>query len=107
MKKLLMITALAMVASAPVMAEGYGKGPGRHRNPERKLEMMFKRHDTNKDGVIAKDEFLKGAEERFEKIDLDSDGKVTKEEAKKHAEEMREKFKKMREERNASSLDEE
>ena len=78
MKKLLMLTALTMVAGVPAaLAQGPGngmmdgKGP-RHKDPERMIEMIFQRHDTNKDGKISKDEFMKEAEERFASMDADS-----------------------------------
>ena len=105
MKKLLMLTALTMVAGAgTALAQGPGngsmdgKGP-RHKNPERMIEMIFKRHDTNEDGKISKDEFMKEAEERFAKMDADSDDQITREEAKAHAEKMKEQYQKRMEER--------
>jgi hypothetical protein len=106
MKKLLMLTALAMVASAPVMAERGPNGDRDGRGPgdggKRMGEMMFKQHDTNNDGVITKEEFMKTVEARFDKMDADSDGKVTKEEVKKHGDEMKKKFEEMREKREES-----
>lgn len=73
MNKFLMlgIAAVSMAVAAPAMAEApkhKGKGD------------IFAYHDTNKDGVITKDEFLAKAEERFGMLDTNGDGQVTKEE---------------------------
>jgi hypothetical protein len=38
--------------------------------------------DTNKDGMVSKDEFMAAHEKRFEKIDADSDGALSREELK-------------------------
>ncbi|MCK5384824.1 MAG: hypothetical protein KAJ29_04555 [Alphaproteobacteria bacterium] len=96
MKRFLMLTALAMVAAAPVvMAEGYGDGRGSGGHGGRgvqMLKMLFRHHDVDKDGVITKYEFLKVSKERFERMDADSDGKVTGEEAKEHAKKMKKRF---------------
>ncbi len=106
-----MLSALAMVVSAPVMAEGWGKGEGkgkgpRHGDPEKMIEMMFNQHDSDNDGAISKAEFLQNAEKRFVEIDADKDGNITKEEAKAHAvqkrEQMKEKFEKMKKSREES-----
>lgn len=104
MKKLLMLSALAMGVGMPVaMAEGgpNGKGPG--GRGAYMLQKLFQHHDADKDGVITKAEFLEVAEKRFAEMDADSDGKITKEEAKAHGQEMKEKFEKRREERRDRS----
>ncbi len=36
--------------------------------------------DTNKDGAISKDEFMKQGEERFKRMDKNNDGKIDKSE---------------------------
>lgn len=103
MKKLLLLTAVGLVMqAAPVFAE---EGVGGNAVPPHKKEHM-KKHDTNGDGVISKDEFLSFAEERFGKMDTNGDGTITKDEAqaahkgkKEKMEEMREKFKEKRQER--------
>ena len=90
MKKLLMLSALAMVAAMPVaMAEGFGGGHeggkglrGSGGKGQQMLVMMFKRHDMNNDGIITKGEFLTVAEKRFVQVDADNNGEVTREEAK-------------------------
>lgn len=104
MKKLLLLTAVGLVMqAAPVFAEDAvdgSKGP-----PPQQREQM-KKHDTNGDGVISKDEFLNFAEEKFNKMDNNGDGTITKDEAqaahkhrKEKMKEMREKFKGKRQER--------
>ncbi|MEX2452152.1 MAG: hypothetical protein WD407_14945 [Rhodospirillales bacterium] len=40
-------------------------------------ERMFERLDTNKDGVISKEEYAKRGADRFGKVDADGDGKIT------------------------------
>lgn len=92
MKKLLMLSAVLLTASAvPAFADSHG---GKHHKGK-----MFEKHDTNGDGVISKDEFLGHAQERFSKMDADGNGEVSKEEAKAAHEKMREKFQERREER--------
>ncbi len=100
MKKILMVSALAFAVVAPsfvAMAKDHGGKKGHHNG-----EKMFERGDTNGDGVISKDEFLKGAEERFNKMDLDGNGEVTKEEAKQAREKMIEKWKEKKANRDAN-----
>ncbi len=67
-----------------------------HHKGGDKAGKMFEKHDINGDGVISKDEFMKGAEERFAKMDTDGNGEVSKDEAKAHHEAMKEKWKKMK-----------
>jgi hypothetical protein len=73
MKKLMMLTAAALVISAPAaFAEPDGK-------PHHKGDMLEK-IDTDKDGAVSKAEFLAFHEERFKEIDANGDGKISKEE---------------------------
>lgn len=90
MRKILALGVCALAFSATPALADHHKG-GDHKGK------MFEKHDTNGDGVISKDEFLKGAEERFSKMDTDGNGEVTKEEAKAAHEKMREKIKEYRE----------
>ncbi len=88
MKKILVLTALAVIVGAPsVMAEGLqGEENGGRRgppNPEKMIEKLLKHHDLNKDGVVSKKEFMKSSAERFAKMDANGDGEVTKVEVKK------------------------
>lgn len=90
-KKIILLGAAVLALQAvPALAEEGQKGRGGH---------MFAQKDTNGDGVISKDEFLKGAEDRFGKMDKDGDGKVTKEEAKEARAHMKEKMKERRQKR--------
>jgi Ca2+-binding EF-hand superfamily protein len=69
--------------------------------PERQhksVDEIFKEKDTNQDGKLSKEEFLKGvpeerkagAEKRFAAMDTNKDGFVTKEEMKAAFEKMKE-----------------
>lgn len=87
MKKILMLSALALVMAVPVAQAGKHKG-GKHHG-----EKMFEKHDTNSDGVISKDEFMASAEERFAKMDADGNGEITKEEAEAVRKAMKDKWK--------------
>lgn len=90
MKKILMLSALALaVTAAPAFAQGGGGGPKGPRDPGK---MMFEKGDANGDGVIDESEFMEKAQERFKAMDTNDDGKVTKEEAQAHHQEVREKF---------------
>jgi hypothetical protein len=94
MRKLLMLATTAFVVSAvaPAFAEDAAPAApaaevtttteatkdapkaGKHR----KGKGMFERGDTNGDGVVTKEEFLKQSEEAFKNLDTDGDGKITK-----------------------------
>lgn len=50
---------------------------------------MFKRMDTNGDGVISKQEFMEQAEKRFKRLDANGDGQITREEIESAAQNMR------------------
>lgn len=86
MKKILMLSALALVMSAPTAAEAGSHGG-------KKGHKMFEKHDLNGDGVVTKSEFLEGAEKMFSKMDIDGNGEVTKEEAQEARAKMKEKWK--------------
>ncbi|MAE51304.1 MAG: hypothetical protein CMH27_05810 [Micavibrio sp.] len=73
MKKLLAITALALVFSAPAMAEG---GPKHDRG-----QKMFQKLDLDNNGEISREEFMSHHEKKFTEMDADSSGAVTKDEA--------------------------
>ncbi len=112
MKKILMFTAFATALYAlPVLAQdGDASEKPRHERPDGPHgekgkrgdvgQRMFDMHDTNKDGVVSKAEFLEHATKRFAEMDLNGDGEITKEEAKKAHEKMREKFKEKRKEKH-------
>lgn len=56
---------------------------------ERLEDEMFKRMDTNGDGVISKQEFMDQAEKRFKRLDANGDGQITREELENAAQNMR------------------
>ena len=59
MKKILAMTALALVFASPqAFADKH----------EHKGGKMFEKHDTNSDGVISKTEFMDHAAEKFSKM---------------------------------------
>jgi len=57
-------------------------GPGQQMNPNRQQTMQghkksrFGKMDTNADGSVSRQEFLKSGEARFKASDMDKDGKV-------------------------------
>lgn len=84
MKKLMILSVLALAfAVSPVLAGDHG-GKG----------LMFEKADTNKDGAVSKDEFMKAQEGHFAKMDANGDGSFTKDEA----EAMKQKWEKKRKE---------
>jgi len=85
----LALAAAAVFQAAPVLAGDYGH--------HKKGNMMYDHHDADGDGVITKEEFMAGAEERFAKMDANGDGEITKDEAAEIREEMKEKMKEKRE----------
>lgn len=53
---------------------------------------MWDKCDTNKDGFISRDEFMKSKDEHFKKADKNGDGKLSEEEHKEMMKEMKEKM---------------
>jgi Ca2+-binding EF-hand superfamily protein len=78
MTRTLMIVSLFTMASTGVaLADHHGDGDHRKYGmmKERMMEM-----DTNKDGVISREEFLTGHKAKFSDADTNGDGQVTKDE---------------------------
>lgn len=69
--------ALPSMAAEPAAPEA---GKPKHERPKHD---MFEKVDTNKDGVITKDESVAFHDKMFARKDLNKDGKITKEEAEK------------------------
>jgi len=89
MKKIMMLVAAILAFQAvPVLADNHGGKKGE------KFEMK----DTNKDGVISKDEFLANAEKKFSEMDADGNGAISKEEAQAQWKDKKEKMKEKRKE---------
>lgn len=64
---------LAVTSIAAAGDHGRGKDRGAH---------MFDRLDTNKDGVVSREEAKKAADERFSRLDTNKDGAITEAEVK-------------------------
>lgn len=69
-KSLALVGISALLLASPVFAED-----GDHSK-------HFNKVDTNADGFVSKDEFMKRADDRFSKTDADKDGKLSKDERK-------------------------
>ncbi|PZQ45439.1 MAG: hypothetical protein DI551_07385 [Micavibrio aeruginosavorus] len=95
MKKILMLGAAILTLQAlPALAQDGAPpegGKGGHRG-----ERMFEMQDTNKDGVVSKDEFQAFSTKKFDELDANKDGNITKEEGKAHHDAMKAKWKEMR-----------
>lgn len=100
MKKLLMLSAAALVLGAPfAFAEDTPMEESSHERPHR--GDMMEKIDTDKDGAISKNEFISFHEERFKEIDKNADGKITQDEREASKAEWRKKIKDLREKRRA------
>lgn len=76
MKKFLMISALAVMAASPAMAND--------------KEDWFKMMDTNKDGMVSKSEFAASNDEKFAVMDTDANGNLSLEEVKEGKDKVKE-----------------
>ncbi len=107
MKKLILMSAVALSFTAPAFADsdalsaaaperaakkqmmkdamdkrGARGGHGGDQGGEHKGNGLFKKHDLNGDGVVSKKEFIRAHEERFDKLDKDGNGEISRDEAK-------------------------
>jgi Ca2+-binding EF-hand superfamily protein len=73
MKKLLMISVLAMSIAVPAAMA---------KDMEAKADMMFSKIDTNGDGMISKDEHKSFGDKMFTDTDTNSDGNISMDEMK-------------------------
>jgi hypothetical protein len=95
MLRLLLAFAVIAVIGIGTTRAQETKKPQRERKT---VEQIFKDKDTNKDGKLSKDEFMKDApetrkaamEKRFEAMDTNKDGSVTPDEMKAAREKMKE-----------------
>jgi Ca2+-binding EF-hand superfamily protein len=78
MKEVLLSLALLALPSL-VIAEHHNREEGMYHDKEAVNE-MFKKSDSNNDGKVSKDEFLKQAGEKFESYDEDNDGALSEKE---------------------------
>lgn len=100
MKKILMLSAAAMMLAPAAFAEDAPqKSSAPSTPPEHVGGDMLQKIDTDGDGSLSQKEFLSFHEARFKEMDTDGDGKVTKAESEAKRAEWKEKMKKMREQR--------
>jgi Ca2+-binding EF-hand superfamily protein len=58
-------------------------------------EMFFKQFDTNQDGMVSKEEFLKPTEAQFDHMDRDKNGALDQAEVKAFNDEMKKRMQEM------------
>lgn len=75
MKKFLLLAFAASAIAAPAFAQDAPPQPPRPGGTA-----MFDRLDTNKDGVITREEYNADVAARFAKLDTNKDGKISEEE---------------------------
>ncbi len=98
--QLLIAVAAVALAGTPAVADHHG-GKGHHHGHGRMLENL----DTDKDGVITREEAQAARKSRLMKADANGDGALTMEELKAHREKMREERRERRMERRFKRLD--
>lgn len=94
-KSLLLVSAglLATALSAGVYAD---QDKDAKRCEHHKKGSYMTRLDTNKDGVVSREEYVANAEKRFSKLDANNDGMIDKDEMKnKHMKHKKDKNRKM------------
>jgi hypothetical protein len=84
MLKLLTLPAALVILAGPALAAP-GDPPAPNDRPARPsssnaVPRGLMRYDTNKDGVVDRDEWKAGQEARFKQLDTNGDGKLTQEE---------------------------
>ncbi len=70
------VTAKRASATAPA-DQSQTQPPAAAKSPANKGARLFARIDTNKDGVISRDEYLAAGDKLFARCDKDGDGKIT------------------------------
>lgn len=103
-KMILASLASAFLMSAPAWAEQSSTTgtPAPTAAPKEHHHPMMDKIDTNKDGQVSKDEFMKAQEERFASMDANGDGQISKDEFKAKRKEMSEKRKAWRDKQKAA-----
>ncbi|GLQ05491.1 EF-hand domain-containing protein [Sneathiella chinensis] len=87
MKKSVLTATLALALALPVAAYA---GGGHHGDGHSRVDRMFERWDTNKDGRLSQAEVPDGRHKYFSRFDSDKDGEITLSEAREAHEKMRE-----------------
>ena len=70
------------LSSGYIVADSHKEGKCGEMKMEGKHGMMMKMMDTDEDGAVSKEEFIKHHEEKFTKKDKNADGKLTQDEMK-------------------------
>jgi len=78
MKRIFVVSAL--VAAIAIPSAVYAAKHSDKRGGDR-VQHMFEKFDTNKDGVLTKAELPERMQRHFDKVDKDGDGNLTKDEA--------------------------
>lgn len=86
--KVMMVSlfAFSTLASSVALAGEQGKHEGKMGMPMAAMKEMM---DTNKDGVISKEEFMRAHETMFDRVDTNHDGRLDSDEQKAAREKMR------------------
>ena len=88
------VPALALVIAAPLGAQQPQGSSG--PSPS---EQFIQQFDTDKDGKVSQQEFLKPAEGQFRHMDKNGDGYITPDEAQAFQQEMQQRMEQMRQQR--------
>lgn len=87
--KSVLIPAVGLFALA---SASYAQQPASPPPQGKPSQIFMQQMDTNKDGKVSKEEFLRPQEEMFKHIDKDGDGFITETEVDDFAKEMRERM---------------
>jgi EF hand len=98
MKKM-MLCSLGLIAALATSSAFATEPPAPAPDAAHKGSKMFEENDSNKDGVISKDEWRARGDKMFSDTDANNDGKLSKEEIKAHHDKKRAEWKDRREDR--------
>ncbi|MEZ4233761.1 MAG: hypothetical protein R3B89_31590 [Polyangiaceae bacterium] len=76
--RIVALSVLIFGSLAGVTALASAKGKGKHRDPAARIERVFEKHDTNKDGKLTESEVGERKWKRLSKADANNDNAVTK-----------------------------
>lgn len=103
MKKLLLLSVLAISTMAPAAHAQDAAAPQAPMAAGKGWEAKFKKEDANGDGLISREEYMKVAEKKFGKIDKNGDGNLSKEEVQQNQADKKAKWKDLKERRGAAA----